>query len=114
MRGPAAPWLMLGAALLFSLMAVCVKWASASYSAGELVFYRSVVGALFIAVLARLRGRTLRTAMPAMHFWRCASGVVSLALWFYALGALPLATAMTLNYMSSVWMALFLVGAALA
>jgi drug/metabolite transporter (DMT)-like permease len=109
-RGPAAPWLMLGAALLFSVMAVCVKWASASYSAGELVFYRSIVGALFIAALARARGRSLRTAMPAMHFWRCASGVVSLALWFYALGGLPLATAMTLNYMSSVWMALFLLG----
>jgi drug/metabolite transporter (DMT)-like permease len=33
-------------------------------------------------------------------------------LWFYAITGLPLATAMTLNYMSSVWMALFLVGGA--
>jgi drug/metabolite transporter (DMT)-like permease len=33
-------------------------------------------------------------------------------LWFYALGKLPVATAMTLNYMSSVWMALFLIGGA--
>ena len=33
-------------------------------------------------------------------------------LWFYSLGNLPLATAMTLNYMSSVWMALFLIGGA--
>jgi hypothetical protein len=33
-----------------------------------------------------------------------------MCLWFYALGGLPLATAMTLNYMSSVWMALFLIG----
>ncbi|MES2958423.1 MAG: DMT family transporter [Pseudomonadota bacterium] len=101
---------MLGAALLFSLMAVCVKWASASYSAGELVFYRSAVGSVYIAVLAHMRGTSLRTTAPAMHFWRCASGVASLALWFYALGGLPLATAMTLNYMSSVWMALFLLG----
>jgi S-adenosylmethionine uptake transporter len=31
-------------------------------------------------------------------------------LWFYSIGGLPLATAMTLNYMSSVWMALFLIG----
>jgi len=50
--------------------------------------------------------------MPGMHFWRCVSGVVSLTLWFYAIGGLPLATAMTLNYMSSVWMALFLLGGA--
>jgi hypothetical protein len=40
--------------------------------------------------------------------------VTSLVLWFYALGNLPLATAMTLNYMSSVWMALFLIGGAVA
>ena len=109
-RGPSAPLLMLGAALLFSVMAVCVKWASVQYSAGELVFYRSLVGALFISALARARGTSLRTALPGMHFWRCASGVVSLTLWFYAIGGLPLATAMTLNYMSSVWMALFLIG----
>jgi drug/metabolite transporter (DMT)-like permease len=35
-------------------------------------------------------------------------------MWFYAIGNLPLATAMTLNYMSSVWMALFLIGGAVA
>jgi len=109
-RGPAAPWLMLGAALLFSMMAVCVKWASTQYSAGELVFYRSLVGALYVVALARVRGTSLRTAVPGMHFWRCASGVISLTLWFYAIGGLPLATAVTLNYMSSVWMALFLIG----
>jgi drug/metabolite transporter (DMT)-like permease len=33
-------------------------------------------------------------------------------LWFYSIGQLPLATAITLNYMSSVWMALFLIGGA--
>ena len=111
-RGLPAPLLMLGAALLFALMGVCVKWASAQYSTGELVFYRSLVSALFIAALARARGCSLRTTIPAMHFWRSASGVCSLTLWFYALGGLPLATAMTLNYMSSVWMALFLLGGA--
>jgi drug/metabolite transporter (DMT)-like permease len=40
-------------------------------------------------------------------------GVASLGAWFYALALLPLATAMTLNYMSSVWVAAFLVGGAL-
>ena len=103
---------MLGAALLFSMMGVCVKWASAQYSAGELVFYRSLIGALFIVALTAAAWPSLRTAVPAMHFWRSASGVLLAALWFYAIGGLPLATAMTLNYMSSVWMALFLLGGA--
>ena len=111
-RGPSAPWLMLGSAMLFSVMAVCIKWAATLYGTGELVFYRSLVGALCIAMLAKTRGISLRTGVPAMHFWRSASGVVAQLLWFYAITGLPLATAMTLNYMSSVWMALFLLGGA--
>ncbi len=105
-----APALMICASLLFAVMGVCVKFASAQYSAGELVFYRSLIGALFLFGLTRFRPVSLTTPIPAMHFWRSASGVLSLMLWFYAIGGLPLATAMTLNYMSSVWMAMFLIG----
>src|SRR5688572_17149971 len=105
-----APLLMLVASLLFALMGVCVKLAAAHYSAGEMVFYRSVVGALFMLGLTRWRGGTLATPLPAMHFWRSTSGVIALVLWFHSISGLPLATAMTLNYMSSVWMALFLIG----
>ena len=108
-----APLLMLSASFLFATMGVCVKLASEHYPPGEIVFYRSLVGAVVIAGTAAVRGRPLRTAVPGMHFWRSASGVASLCLWFYALGGLPLATAVTLNYMSSVWMALFLLGGAI-
>jgi drug/metabolite transporter (DMT)-like permease len=107
-----APWLMLAASFLFATMGVCVKLASSQYSAAEIVFYRGLIGVLFIVGLVRQRGGSLRTAVPAMHFWRSISGVCALVLWFYAIGQLPLATAMTLNYMSSVWMALFLIGGA--
>ena len=100
------------ASLLFATMGVTVKLASAQYSSGEIVFYRALVGALFIAALSRVQGISLRTKVPAMHFWRSLSGVCALGLWFYALAHLPLATAVTLNYMSSVWMALFLIGGA--
>ena len=95
-------------------MGVCVKLASADYTAGEIVFYRGLTGALMMTALARWRGGTVATRLPSMHFWRSLSGVISLVLWFYAIGNLPLATAMTLNYMSSVWMALFLIGGAVA
>jgi S-adenosylmethionine uptake transporter len=109
-----APWLIVGATFLFSTMGVCVKLASAEYPAGEIVFYRSLTGAILMLALARWQGGTVATRLPAMHFWRSIAGVTSLVLWFYALGNLPLATAMTLNYMSSVWMALFLIGGAVA
>lgn len=101
---------MLGASFLFASMGVCVKLASADYGAGEIVMYRSLVGAVLIGSMVRWRGGSLRTAVPGLHLGRSASGVAALALWFYAIGNLPLATAMTLNYMSSVWMALFLIG----
>jgi drug/metabolite transporter (DMT)-like permease len=107
-------WLVVGASFLFATMGVCVKLAAAEYPTGEIVFYRSLTGAILMLALARWQRGTLATRVPAMHFWRCVSGVVSLVLWFYALGGLPLATAMTLNYMSSVWMALFLIGGAVA
>jgi S-adenosylmethionine uptake transporter len=93
-------------------MGVTVKLAAQQYGSGELVFYRALVGAVFIAVVSRVQGISLRTRLPAMHFWRSLTGVCSLSLWFYALAHLPLATAVTLNYMSSVWMALFLIGGA--
>lgn len=104
---------MLGASLLFALMAVCVKFASADYGAGEIVLYRSLIGLALMAALMRKRGTAVRTPVPAMHLWRCLAGTSALCLWFYSLGALPLGTAMTLNYMSSVWIACFLMGAAL-
>ena len=109
-----APWLIVGATVLFATMGVCVKLASAEHHAGEIVLYRSLTGAALMYGLARWRGGTVATRLPAMHFWRSLAGVVSLVLWFYAIGNLPLATAMTLNYMSSVWMALFLIGGGIA
>ncbi|HRD85752.1 MAG TPA: DMT family transporter [Rubrivivax sp.] len=103
-----APLLMLSASLLFATMGVCVKLASVLYTAGELVFYRSLVGALLIAGTVAWRGGSLRTHLPWQHLGRSTSGTLSLGLWFWCIGGLPLATAMTLNYMSSVWMAVLM------
>ncbi len=112
LKGMSAPVLMILASFLFATMSVCVKLASDLYATGEIVFYRGMVGALALAIITWRQGGTLRTSVPGMHFWRSLSGVLALGLWFYAIGNLPLATAMTLNYMSSVWMALFLIGGA--
>ena len=66
-----------------------------------------------MGAIVKFRGSGLASRVPAMHAWRSFTGVVSLSAWFYAIAFLPLATAMTLNYMSSVWIAAFLVGGAL-
>ena len=107
-----ALWMVL-AALLFASMGVCVKIASQWFSSAELVFYRGLISIVFLWLLARAGGIPLATRHPRMHAWRSTIGVLSLGAWFYAIAHLPLATAMTLNYMSSVWIAAFLVGGAL-
>ena len=107
-----ALWMVLGA-LLFATMGLCVKYASAWFTSAELVFYRGIIGIVFLWLLARSSGVSLGTRYPGMHAWRSLIGVVSLGAWFYAIAHLPLATAITLNYMSSVWIAAFLVGGAL-
>jgi S-adenosylmethionine uptake transporter len=94
-------------------MAVGIKYASDSFGTLELVFYRGLVSVVFMAMVVRARGSSLRTPVPMMHLWRSTVGVFSLTAWFYAIAHLPLATAMTLNYMSGVWVAAFIVGGAL-
>ena len=107
-----ALWMVL-AAFLFASMGVCVKIASAHFNAAELVCYRGLIGIVILWLLARSQRVTLATRYPGMHAWRSLVGVASLGAWFYAIAHLPLATAMTLNYMSSVWIAAFLVGGTL-
>ncbi|KAB2892624.1 MAG: EamA/RhaT family transporter, partial [Burkholderiaceae bacterium] len=91
-----ALWMVL-ASFLFASMGVCVKIASAHFNAAELVCYRGFIGMAILWALARSQGVTLATRYPGMHAWRSLIGVVSLGAWFYAIGHLPLATAMTLN-----------------
>jgi S-adenosylmethionine uptake transporter len=101
------------ASLFFATMGVCIKFASTEFNSFEIVFYRGLVGVVFLIGLTRMQGVSLRTRLPMMHVWRSVVGVTALTAWFYSIAALPLATAMTLNYMSSVWIAAFLLGGAL-
>jgi len=107
-----ALWMVL-AAFLFASMGVCVKLASSFFNSAELVCYRGLIGMAILWLLARSQKVSLATQYPGMHAWRSSVGVVSLGAWFYAIAHLPLATAMTLNYMSSVWIAAFLIGGTL-
>lgn len=107
-----ALWMLL-ASLFFATMGVCIKFASVHFNSFEIVTYRGLVGVLFLWGFTRARGISLRTSVPMMHAWRSLVGTISLTAWFYAIAVLPLATAMTLNYMSSVWIATFLLGGAL-
>lgn len=99
---------MLFAAFVFSAMGAAVKLASDIYSTSEIVMYRGLVGTVLMLLMVLAQRGTLRTAFAGAHLWRAFVGVVSLWFWFYAIGKLPLATAVTLNYMAPIWMAFFL------
>jgi S-adenosylmethionine uptake transporter len=101
------------ATLLFACMGVCVKFASVHFGTAAVVGARGLVGAFMMASIAWASGTRLQTRVPGMHVRRGLAGVFALSLWFYCIGQLPLATAVTLNYMSSVWLAVYLLARAL-
>lgn len=99
---------MIVASLLFACMGVCVKLGSDLFSTGELVFYRGLVGFLLMAGVVRLRDIPVATPHWRAQVGRGVSGTIALICYFYAIGILPLATAVTLNYTSPVFVALLL------
>lgn len=97
---------MLVAALGFAIMGALVKVGAQKFSSGELVFYRSLFG--LVAIWWYIHARKLPLATPVMYkqMSRAVVGFVSLAMFFYAIAHLALATAITLNYTSPLFLAL--------
>lgn len=100
---------MLIAGLLFACMSVLVKLGGARFSSDELVFYRSFFGLLVVVAMLRHKGATLANPHWRSHLWRGLSGTVAMLLFFHCITVLPLATAVTLNYTSSLFLALLTV-----
>lgn len=99
---------MIVASLLFACMGVCVKLGATLFSTGELVFYRGFVGLVMMAVVVAWRGIPIATPHWRTQIGRGISGSIALMCYFYAISILPLATAVTLNYTSPLFVALLL------
>ena len=99
---------MLVAALGFAVMGALVKVGSAKFSSAELVFYRSIFGLMAIYVYIFAKKLPLATPVIGKQMSRALVGFVSLVLFFYAIAHLPLATAVTLNYTSALFLALLM------
>lgn len=103
-----ALWMLI-AGLLFACMGVFVKLGAAYFSNIELVFYRSFIGLFVVYALIRQQRGSLRTPHWRSHAWRGVSGSIALLLFFYCITVLPLATAVTLNYTSPLFLTLLTV-----
>ncbi len=99
---------MLVAAFFFAIMGVLVKIASIKFSSAELVFYRSLFGLVFIFSYVKIKRLSLKTPYLSKQMSRSIIGFISMVMFFYAIGQLPLATSITLNYTSPLAMATIL------
>ena len=97
---------MVGAAFVFALMGAVIKHVSAWHSAFEIVFYRGAVSALLVGGWIFASGRSIRTRRLGLHASRSLVGTTAMACWFSIFSALPLATSVTLNYTSPLFIAL--------
>ena len=98
--------------LSFAVMGACVKWSAPQVGANMTVFLRCVFGLLFLWPFLRkaLRSQgwsSLATQDPLGHFWRVLFGLSAMYCFFYALGHLPLAEAMLLNYTTPIFIPFF-------
>jgi S-adenosylmethionine uptake transporter len=99
---------MLVASLLFACMGVCVKFAAETHSAVEITFYRSFISLILMFGLVRVQGVALVTLHWRWQVTRGLVGFIALFAYFYAITLLPLATAVTLNYTSAIFLAIYL------
>lgn len=99
---------MLVAALGFATMGALVKISSVKFSSAELVFYRSLFGFLAIYISLSIKHIPLKTPYLGKQISRALIGFFALLMFFYAIAHLPLATAITLNYTSPIFLAIFM------
>ena len=96
---------MLVAGFLFAAAGVFVKIGSADFSAAELGFYRSFFTMIVAVIALRMAGIAIWSKFVGTHLIRGIVGATSLIGYFYAITQLPLATAVTLNYTSPLFLA---------
>ena len=86
---------------LFATMDTIIKWLiGEGYTVWQVGFCRGVCSLPLVWWLVQREGglATLKTRRPILHIWRCVTGVSAMLLFFFALGGLPLADAVTLGF----------------
>jgi drug/metabolite transporter (DMT)-like permease len=96
-------WLMSQSAVSFSLMALCVKYASTSISPFQIVFFRSFFGMLMVLPLIRNKKVSLWGTEYFKLTLRGVSGFGALILHFYTIAKLELGIAVMLNYTAPIF-----------
>ena len=72
----------------------------------EIVFFRCLVSSSFCLAGLRLAKRSLRGNNPKLLVWRGIFGTTALGLFFFTLQKIPLASAMTIQYLAPIFTAI--------
>lgn len=97
---------MLGSSLAFSFMQICVKYLP-HLPTTELILFRSIVSIILsLAMLKQLGIHPLGNNRKVL-LMRGIFGTTALTIFFYTLQYLPLASAVTIQYLSPIFTALF-------
>jgi drug/metabolite transporter (DMT)-like permease len=95
------------AALLFSLMGVCIRYASYSVDNATIVFFRNFIGLFIFLPLIFNKGiGFFKTEKLWMHTWRSVVGLTAMYGFFYAIAHLKLSNAMVFTYSSPIFIPL--------
>src|ERR1051325_6899963 len=98
---------MLLAALGFSRMGGSAKLLKGSFNAGQLVFFRNLIGAIGLTTAFIIRPPVNKGGKFHWLIFRGLMGTIALYTLLYCILHLPLSTAMTYNLTSAVFIALF-------
>lgn len=91
-------------ALLFSVMGICIRYASHSVDNYTIVFFRNVVGLiLFLPFIFKQGTGFVKTEKLWMHTWRSIVGLAAMYGFFYAIAHLKLSNAMVFTYSSPIF-----------
>lgn len=91
-------------ALLFSVMGICIRYASHTVDNYTVVFFRNIVGlTLFLPFIFKQGMGFVRTEKLWMHTWRSIVGLTAMYGFFYAIAHLKLSNAMVFTYSSPIF-----------
>lgn len=94
-------------ALLFSVMGICIRYASHTVDNYTIVFFRNVVGLiLFLPFIFKQGMGFVKTEKLWMHTWRSIVGLAAMYGFFYAIAHLKLSNAMVFTYSSPIFIPL--------
>ncbi|KXZ62095.1 DMT family transporter [Acinetobacter venetianus] len=94
-------------ALLFSVMGICIRYASQSVDNYTIVFFRNLVGlVLFLPFIFKQGINFVKTEKLWMHTWRSLIGLAAMYGFFYAIAHLKLSNAMVFTYSSPIFIPL--------